>query len=67
MTDARTDQYIECQSLSDRTRTVVDILRDVNKWKGVKMSVWTLRRRLRDFGLCGKLSHKKSLSLRNRV
>ena len=32
------------------------------------MFVWTLRRRLRDFGLYGRLAHKKPLiSLRNRV
>ena len=32
------------------------------------MSVWTLKRRLRDFGLYGRLAHKKPLvSLRNRV
>ena len=66
ITDAITDQYIKCQSLSDRTRTGVDIQRDVNKWKGVKMSVWALRR-LRGFGLYERLAHKKPLvSLRNR-
>ena len=46
ITYARTDQYIKRQSLSDKTRTAVDIQRDVNEWKGVRMSVWTFRRRL---------------------
>ena len=68
--EIRTDQYIKHQTpiITDRTRTAVDIQRDVNYWKGVKMSVWTLRRRPRDFGLYGRLACKKFLvSLKKRV
>ena len=56
------------QSLSDRTRTAADIHKDITEWKGARVSVWTVKRKLRQFGLYGKLPHKKLLiSLKNRI
>ena len=50
-TDERLNRYLRRQSLSDRRKTAVDICRDINQWRGTRVSVWTVRRRLRKFGL----------------
>ena len=66
-TDERLNRYLRRQSLSDRRRTAVDICRDINQWRGTRVSVWTVRRRLRKFGLKARLAYKKPLvSLKNR-
>ena len=66
-TDERLNRYLRRQSLSDRKRTAVDICRDINQWRGTRVSVWTVRRRLREFTLKASLAYKKPLvALKNR-
>ena len=66
-TDERLNRYLRHQSLLDRRRTAVDISRDINQWRGTRVSVWTVRRRLRELGLKARLAYKKPLvSLKNR-
>ena len=65
-TDERLNRYLRCQSLSDRRRTPVDICRDINQWRGTRVSVWTVKRHLREFVLKARLAYKKPLvSLKN--
>jgi transposase len=63
MTSQREDRQLVRTSLQDPKLTAVDISRDFKindrKHGEVAPSVWTVRRRLRKAGLCGRVARKK--------
>lgn len=66
-TTVQTDHRLHRLSKSNRKRTAVDICNEINKNNPVKISVHTVRRRLRKFGLFGRIARKKPfISLLNR-
>jgi transposase len=66
-TSEKLDRIIHRLSEGDRTKTAVDIRREIAGHQGGQVSVWTIRRRLRQFGLHGRIARKKPfISHRNR-
>jgi len=65
---AREDRIMHRLSEADRKKTAVDIHAEMKKAsKGFKLSVRTIRKRLAEFGLNGRIARKKPLvSLKNR-
>jgi transposase len=66
-TSEKVDRIIHRLSEKDRSKTAVDIQREIANYQGAQISVRTVRRRLIRFGLHGRIARKKPfVSLRNR-
>lgn len=66
-TNARTDRLIHRISKADRHKTAVDVHAEVSRQIDQKVSVRTIRRRLNEFGLMGRIGRKKPyISEKNR-
>lgn len=64
---AQIDRIIHRLSERNRFVTAVQIQKDLESIYRIKLSVWTVRRRLREFGLMGRVARKKPfVSLKNR-
>lgn len=60
-TDARTDRQMHRISEADRHKTAVDVHAEISTKIDQKISVRTVRRRLNEFGLMGRIMRKKPL------
>ena len=66
-TDERLNRRIKRTSENDRKKTATDISKEIAVSDGIQLSRYTISRRLRQFGLYGRISKKKPfVSLQNR-